>query len=95
MVVVNNAEIGDHIRLERQRFLTKKLRGGIDANIDHIKPCALEHDPYQVFADIVQIALDGADQHLAGIRKTFESRCGLMISKPPFIALALSSISGI
>jgi len=36
----------------------------IDTQVDHLGPAALEHHPNQVLADVVQVALDRADDHL-------------------------------
>ena len=37
----------------------------VDADVDHLESCALEHHPDEVLADVVDVALDGADHDLA------------------------------
>ena len=37
----------------------------VDADVDHLETRALHHHAHQVFADVVNVALDGADDHLA------------------------------
>ncbi len=41
------------------------LRRHVGAEIDDLEAGALEHDPDQVLADVVEVALDRADHHLA------------------------------
>ena len=37
----------------------------VDAEVDHLEPGTLHHHPDQVLADVVDVALDRADHHLA------------------------------
>ena len=37
----------------------------VDAQIDHLEPGALEHHGHEVLPDVVDVALHGADHHLA------------------------------
>ena len=48
--------------LERGQEL---VRVGVDAEVDDLEAGAFEHHPHQVLADVVDVALDGADDHLA------------------------------
>ena len=48
--------------LERGEVL---LDGIVDADVDHLEARALEHHADQVLADVVDVALDGADHDLA------------------------------
>ncbi len=52
--------------LERIQIL---LDGAVDAEVDHVEPRALHHHGHQVLADVVDVALDRADHHLADARR--------------------------
>ena len=41
------------------------LRADVDAHVDHFEAGAFEHDDAEVFADVVDIALDGQHEDLA------------------------------
>ena len=41
----------------------------VDAEVDHLEPGTLHHHADQVLADVVDVALDGADHHLADLRR--------------------------
>ena len=38
---------------------------GVDAEVEHLEARAFEHHRHEVLADVVDVALDGADHHLA------------------------------
>ncbi len=41
----------------------------VDPDIDHLEPGAFHHHRDEVLADVVDVALDGADHHLADLRR--------------------------
>ena len=41
------------------------LHVGVDAQVGHLEPGALQHHGHQVLADVVDVALDGSDDHAA------------------------------
>ena len=54
------------VLLERIQIL---LDGAVDAEVDHLEAGALHHHRDQVLADVVDVALDRADHHLADRRR--------------------------
>ena len=42
----------------------------VDAQVDHLEASALQHHCHQILADVVDIALDSADDHCANARHT-------------------------
>ena len=48
--------------LERGQVLLHRV---VDPDVDHLEPRPLEHHPHEVLADVVDVALDGADDDLA------------------------------
>ncbi len=61
----------------------------------HLEAGALEHHRHEVLADVVDVALDGADHDLADpLGAPVSASSGRRISIPAFIAFAASSTSG-
>ena len=78
--------------LERREVLLDRV---VDAEIDDLEAGALEHHRDQVLADVVNVALDRADDDLADRLGTpVSASSGRRISMPPFIEFAASSTSG-
>ena len=65
MVVVSSADMPRMSGLCFFQRGQKFLDGVVDAEIDDFEPRALEHHRDQVLADVVDVALDGADHDLA------------------------------
>ena len=70
------------------------LRRHVNAQIDHFEPAAFEHRGHQVLADVVQVALHGADDDAAGRLGPGFTRSGVISSSEVFIARAAISSSG-
>ena len=94
MVVVSNADMPMVLGLCSMTALTNFSGGDVGAEIVDLEAGALEHHGDEVLADVVQVALDGADDNFAGWGGAAAARCGLGMARPPCIARADTSISG-
>ena len=65
MVVVSRADSPTTWAPSASAVVDEALRRHVGAEVDDLEAGALEHDAHQVLADVVQVALDRADDHLA------------------------------
>jgi hypothetical protein len=65
IVVVSSADMPEDVGLVLLERVEVFLDRIVDADVDDLEARALEHHRHQVLADVVDVALDGADHHLA------------------------------
>ena len=95
IVVVSSARHAQDVGLVLVERGDELLGVGVDAEVDDLEAGALEHHRDEVLADVVDVALDGADDDLAdAARRRSPRAAGAGSPCPTFIALAASSTSG-
>ena len=65
MVVVSRALMPEDVGLVLVEGVEELVGVGVDAEVDDLEAGALEHHPDEVLADVVDVALDRADDDLA------------------------------